>query len=236
MMRVICSHQNGWLLSPSIVPHSLPPPPAPPQVSSRDFALQSSNELNTSCLTLPLSLFVLPRMSLVYHAVSVKCLKTSSSILHLFKTSQDSKSRSSFKHFNIFVIQDLKISNLSHRSVHPVDDASSTGHLPTAKLLCIFTTQIRVTSGILYVDLSHRISLTPRSSTGYLCRQTVFRGWGLSFGTSTAIFLSLPSITMCRRLWLVLPIDVPWNLGWCARRSVLSHGTYILLINVLICD
>ncbi|KAJ6609945.1 hypothetical protein B0H10DRAFT_2193638 [Mycena sp. CBHHK59/15] len=63
----------------------------------------------------------------------------------------------SFKHLNIFVIQDLKISNLSRRSARPVDDASSTGHLPTTKLLCIFTTQIRATSEIWIFVLSNCI-------------------------------------------------------------------------------
>ncbi|KAJ6629701.1 hypothetical protein B0H10DRAFT_1939673 [Mycena sp. CBHHK59/15] len=94
----------------------------------------------------------------------------------------------SFKHLNIFVIQDLKISNLSRRSARPVDDASSTGHLPTTKLLCIFTTQIRVTSGIWIFVPSNCIP-----------------------GLGTVIWLQL-----------VLPTDVPWNLG-CIGSNIL-HG------------
>ncbi|KAJ7859924.1 hypothetical protein B0H13DRAFT_2074416 [Mycena leptocephala] len=114
----------------------------------------------------------------------------------------------SFKHLNIFVIQDFKISNLSRRSVHPVDDGdwAFTDHETLVYLHHLDSD---------YVYLSHCTSLTLRSSTGYCVVK-------LCFG-----------IGDCHSASLVLLTDVPWPVNL---HGALSHGAYVPLINVLICD
>jgi hypothetical protein len=111
----------------------------------------------------------------------------------------------SFKHLNIFVIQDLKISNLSrapcprHRQgiYRPRNSCVSSPlrfGLPAGfgMLTCHIVSR-------LLLDLLQDICAVKLYSGVRDCHSV----------RQQPFFLSLPSITMCRRLQLVLPTDIP---------------------------
>jgi hypothetical protein len=159
------------------------------------------------------------------HVYGLQRQETSSSIVHLFKTLKTTSPEALLQ-----APQHLRNSRFQHiKSFSPL-------RAPCRwRWLGIYRPRNSCVSSSLRFGLCLLVTLYLADSSIFhriLCRQTVFRDWGLSFGTSTAIFESSKSNDVSQAS-LVLLTDVPWPMRL---HGALSHGAYVPLINVLICD